>query len=81
MKMHTVQQIHAFLDVISKSAGPVWAEDDQGKSYDLKNEFILYRVIGEMIGENGRDLQLYASNPNDERRLIDFLMRINRGAA
>ena len=81
MKMQTVQQINTFKSILSSATGTVLAEDRQGNHYDLKDELMQYIVIGSMLRDSGEEYLLYASSPRDERRLISFLMGLNRSAA
>ena len=81
MKMHTIQHVNAFRQIIAGAAGCIWAEDANGKEYDLKNELVQYIIIGDMLRGSGSEMQLYASNPNDRHRLTRFMMGLERSTA
>lgn len=75
MMIHTVSAIEEFRNIVSRSDGHIWMQDSSGQEYDLKSELSMYRVIGRLLSASDHDLELYASDPNTQMRLISFLYR------
>ena len=74
MTIRNANEISAFQEIVKASKGKVWVQDGKGREYDLKSELDMYRVIGIMLSDCNNDLELYASNPDTQFRLIQFLL-------
>lgn len=73
MIIRNTSGISAFREIVKASKGKVWMQDGSGNEYDLKSELDMYKVIGIMLSDPNNDLELYASNPDTQFRLIQFL--------
>lgn len=77
----SVSSINEFRDIVSRSKGCIWMQDSSGKEYDLKSELSMYAAIGRLLGDPDHDLELYASDPNTQMRLVSFFRsRMHRSA-
>ena len=75
MKIDSSIALNEFRDIISRSSGHIWMQDSSGNEYDLKSELSMYRAIGLLLGGPDHGLELYASDPNVEFRLVTFIRR------
>ena len=81
IKMSTVEEVNEFRNIVSTAKGHVWAEDRDGFQYDLKSELGQLAVVYEILRNPDNDLELYASDVNDELALIGYLIRLKGTAA
>ena len=81
MKLTSIQEINAFKDAIDRASGNVWAEDTDGRRYDLKDEMEQYIAIGEMLKDPDNNLEIFTSSKSAESALLDFFSRYQHSAA
>lgn len=81
MIINSVNAIHEFCNIINRSNGQIWMQDSNGQEYDLKNELSMYIVIGKLLYNPDHDLELYASDPNVQMRLVSFFHNQMRRSA
>ena len=73
MRLATKTDIKAFRYVISKCEGPVWLESPAGDRYELKSVLSQYAAIGELLKDRDQDLEIFASNQEDQARIAELL--------
>lgn len=73
MKFTNSIQVDDFLNVVEKCTGDVILSSQHGDNFNLKSSFSRYIAIGELLGEHGDELELFASNKKDEAMLMQFL--------
>lgn len=72
MKLNNIGDIEDFKKAIHRCKDSVWLESPRGDKFDLKSMFSQYLAIGKLVSECGNDLELFASNPEDEEILLGF---------
>ena len=72
MKLNNIKDVEDFRNAISRCKNSVWLESPQGDRFDLKSMFSQYLAIGKLVSECCDDLELFASDPEDEKILVDF---------
>ena len=72
--IRSANDISAFREIVNASKGKVWMQDGKGYEYDLKSELDMYKAVGILLSDPNNDLELYASNPDTQFRLIHFLL-------
>ncbi len=72
MIMSNVKQIHSFLATVDKCKGSVWLESRDGDRYNLKSALSQYIAIGALLSAHGDELELFCSDPNDERLFLAY---------
>jgi hypothetical protein len=73
MKLSNVTDIEDFWKTIDKCQGSVWLESANGDRLDLKSVFSRYLAIGKLIEDRNEELELFASDREDEHMLMQFL--------
>ncbi len=77
MKIKTLQDVEAFKAAIAKCTGDVYLKSVYGDVYNLKSALTQYVAIAELIRDQNGELELFASNREDEAILIDFIVELN----
>lgn len=73
MKFSSVTDIQKFLDVVDHCEGDVLLKSPYGDVYNIKSKLTQYLAIGKMLDAHGDELELFATNKNDEILLVNFL--------
>ena len=73
MKLKNVTDIEDFWKTIDHCKGSVWLESANGDRFDLKSVFSRYLAIGKLIEDRNEDLELFASDHEDESMLKGYL--------
>lgn len=66
MKITNISEIEGFLSAVRKCHGDVYLLSLRGDKYNLKSELSQYIAIGALLGERGRDLELFCEDKDDE---------------
>lgn len=77
MKIKTLNDVEAFKAAIAKCTGDVYLKSVYGDVYNLKSALTQYVAIAELIRDQNGDLELFASNREDEAILMDFIVELN----
>lgn len=72
MKLKNVSSVQDFMMTLSKTNGRVWLESADGDKFNLKSSLSCYVALGRLISEKGSELELFCSEPDDERLFYDF---------
>ena len=72
MKLTKTSEIEAFRAAIAACEGEVWLESPKGDRFNLNSIFSQYVALGAMLSENGDELELFCSLPEDEVHFYKF---------
>lgn len=72
MKLKNIRDINEFLAAVNECRGAVWIESLDGDRFDLKSVFSQYLAIGKLIEDQREELELFATYPEDQARLVNF---------
>ena len=68
MKLKNIKEVEEFRKVIHACAGDVY----------LKSALSEYIALGQLLSEQGDNLELFADRREDEARLIEFLANLDK---
>lgn len=74
MKFENVKDIEQFMNVVDSCTGDVYLHSPWGDRYNIKSKLTQYLAIGKLLGAHGSEMELFASNKDDEVRLLNFLV-------
>ncbi|MCI8661004.1 MAG: polya polymerase [Lachnospiraceae bacterium] len=76
MKIYNVQNPETFLAVIKQCKGSVELISKQGDRLNLKSELTKYLAISKLFADTVliNDMELVASDPEDVRFLMEYMM-------
>ena len=77
MKLKSLKDVKAFKAAIDRCTGAVWLESVYGDRYNLKSELSQYIAMAELLQDKNEVLELFASKPEDEAILIQFLSTLD----
>ena len=77
MKIKTLNDVEAFKAAIAKCTGDVYLKSPYGDVFNLKSALTQYVAIAELIRDKNGDLELFASNREDEAILMNFIIDLN----
>ena len=66
MRIKNINEINDFLYAVKQCSGNVYLTSPEGDKFNLKSEFSQYIAIGALLGERGRDLELFCEDKDDE---------------
>lgn len=66
MKISNVKEVEGFLAAVKKCRGNVYLQSLEGDVFNLKSDLSQYIAIGALLGERGRDLELFCEDKDDE---------------
>ena len=72
MRLKNIEEVNAFLATVNSCNGDVWLESQYGDKFNLKSKFSQYVALGELLGKNGEDLELYCQLPEDRVRFYKY---------
>ena len=73
MKLKNIKEVEEFRKVIHACAGDVYLKSQDGDVFNLKSALSEYIALGQLLSEQGDNLELFADRREDEARLINFL--------
>ena len=73
MKITTISDVERFNKVIESCKGDVWLESVAGDRYNLKSGLTRYIAIADLLRDEAGNLELFASEREDEAKLIEFI--------
>ncbi len=76
MKLYNIENAEKFLDVIKQCKGSVELVSKQGDRLNLKSELTKYLAISKLFTDNTfiNEMELVASDPEDVKLLMDYMM-------
>lgn len=77
MKIRNLKDVEAFKAAIAKCTGDVYLKSIYGDVYNLKSALSQYVAIADLLRDKNGDLELFASNREDEAILIDFIWTLD----
>ncbi|WP_317854212.1 polya polymerase [Chakrabartyella piscis] len=76
MKLRNIEDVEKFREVIRECNADVLLQSPQGDVFNLKSTLSQYIALGRLLSEQGEELELFARDREDERRLLSFLASI-----
>ena len=78
MKLKNIKNVEDFKAIVAQCKGDVTIHSLEGDVYNLKSAMSQYIAIGRLLDEHGDELELFASNSEDEARLVKFLCDLDK---
>ena len=72
MKITSAEQANALINLFRDNAGSFWAEDDNGKTYEMKDWRSTYILIGKLLDPDSQ-IELFASNYKAQSSLERYM--------
>ena len=72
MKLKNISELNGFVAAVDGCVGHVWLESPYGDKFNLKSKFSQYIALGELLGNNGEDLELFCQLPEDRIRFYQY---------
>lgn len=79
MRLTNTMDVEKFISVINECKSNVYLKSLEGDVFNLKSSMSQYVAIGRLVGEFGSTLELFASEKEDEIRLLNFLDKLSDG--
>lgn len=76
MKIKNIKEVEAFRQVVRECTGDVYLKSLDGDVFNLKSALSEYIALGRLLGEAGDSLELFATNREDEAKLIQFMNQL-----
>ena len=73
MKLKNIKEVEAFRNAVKACTGDVYLKSVDGDVFNLKSALSEYIALGRLLSEQGDSLELFASNREDEARLLRFV--------
>ena len=77
MKLRNIKEVEEFRKVIHNCTGDVYLKSQDGDVFNLKSALSEYIALGQLLSEQGDNLELFADRREDEARLIEFLANLS----
>lgn len=78
MKLKNIKEVEQFRKVVHECEGDVYLKSQEGDVFNLKSALSEYIALGQLLGEQGDNLELFADRREDEARLINFLAELDK---
>ena len=78
MKLKNIKEVEAFRSAVKECTGDVYLKSIDGDVFNLKSALSEYIALGQLLGEQGDNLELFADKHEDEARLIRFLTELDK---
>ena len=78
MKLKNIKEVEQFRKVVHECEGDVYLKSQEGDVFNLKSALSEYIALGQLLGEQGDNLELFADKHEDEARLIRFLTELDK---
>ena len=72
MKIKNVKDVETFLKVVNECKGEVTLTSIYGDKYNLKSTLTQYVAVAALVGEHGEDLELWCTDKDDEKRVLQM---------
>ena len=73
MRLRSEADVQEFLKVVESCEGGVYLHSPQGDIFKLKSSLSRYIAVGQLIEEQGDDLELFADRREDRARLMNLV--------
>ena len=78
MRLTNVKDVQKFTQVVNECEHDVYLKSQEGDVFNLKSSMSQYVAIGQLVGESGDSLELFADDKEDEIRLLNFLHELRK---
>ena len=78
MKLQNIHEVEDFRKVIHQCKDDVFLKSQEGDVFNLKSALSEYIALGQLLGEQGDNLELFADRREDEAQLINFLAELDK---
>ena len=78
MKLKNIKEVEAFRKVIHECEGDVYLKSPEGDVFNLKSAMSEYIALGQLLSEQGDNLELFADRREDEAVLLNFLNEVDQ---
>ena len=78
MKLKNIKEVEEFRKVIHTCTGDVYLKSQDGDVFNLKSALSEYIALGQLLSEQGDNLELFADKREDEAKLISFLAELDK---
>lgn len=78
MKLKNIHEVEEFRKVIRTCEGDVYLKSQDGDVFNLKSALSEYIALGQLLSEQGDNLELFADRREDEAKLIGFLSDLEK---
>lgn len=72
MRLKNISELNGFIATVDSCEGDVWLESLAGDRFNLKSKFSQYIALGELLGKNGDELELFCQSSRDEARFYEY---------
>ena len=76
MKLKNIKEVEEFRKVIHTC--DVYLKSQDGDVFNLKSALSEYIALGQLLSEQGDNLELFADKREDEAKLISFLAELDK---
>ena len=73
MRLRSEADVQEFLKVVESCEGGVYLQSPGGDIFNLKSSLSRYIAVGQLIEEQGDDLELFADRREDRARLMNLV--------
>ena len=73
MRLRCEADVRKFLDTVQSCEGGVYLQSPEGDIFNLKSSLSRYIAVGQLIEEQGDDLELFADRREDRARLMNLV--------
>ena len=73
MRLRSEADVQEFLKVVESCEGGVYLQIPEGDIFNLKSSLSRYIAVGQLIEEQGDDLELFADRREDRARLMNLV--------
>ena len=78
MKLQNIHEVEDFRNVIHQCKDDVFLKSQEGDVFNLKSAMSEYIALGQLLSEQGDNLELFADKREDEAKLISFLAELDK---
>ena len=78
MKLTNVKDVQKFIEVVNSCENDVYLKSLEGDVFNLKSSLSQYIAIGRLLEESGDTLELFAQTREDEARLMELFVELNK---
>ena len=78
MKLKNIKEVEQFRKVVHECEGDVYLKSQDGDVFNLKSALSEYIALGQLLSEQGDNLELFADKREDEAKLISFLAELDK---
>ena len=72
MKLCNINDVTDFKEVVNRCKGRVLLKSSEGDVFNVKSTLSQYIAIGQLLKDEGNDLELFCDEKEDEELFIEF---------